>query len=751
MRVYLASADVVTPQALEIMGKVKTDVLGDMDLEFSTLSPGDSIPPRATVFAMGKYARRGQERVVVCPSVGQIVTRADIVTRLTQAFKLLVTPPELPEFEYTVLRTKSILLENLRGIEGREVMADIETSGDVEFDLPHPSRIITISFTFGDMNYVIPEELCQDAEVYEAWCRFMEHNFIMFVNGKFDLKYFPDSDANFAFDPQLAHYALYPAAGEHGLKPVTKKLFGFDDWDAETKQYRGTATYTEYEKFEDGSWHDARKYTIGSGFERIPRDILYKYGAYDVYASWLWANAMRDDLRYNEEAQQVFWKRMELSELFRKAEMKGFTIDVEYLTELRTILSAERVVQCAQLDEIAGVKLNPNSPAQVIAWFEEQGYPLPKFKVKSGKEKGKMKVSSSKEAMEKVLESGEYSEQCEQFAKTLLEIRGLTKNIGTYCDGFLERAHGSQIHTTFNLTGPITGRLANNGAGIMTIPRDEKLRRMVVPSGPGRVLVKPDYGQLEMRIVAALSGDERFIKAFQPGMPDFFVSMIPEVFPDADLTGYTVAMLKKSQWRTDIKPFSHGLNYGRGYRAIAKELKMDEQDAYRIASNYLGPEGEGLNAWQTEVKRKAVEGEDIVTPYGFHLQSELVTRQNRNAVENSALSFLPQSMGNDICLAAALRIAPQLESYDAWIVATIHDQIIVDAPIEYAKLIGELMEREMLAEGTNQFGDLLVMEAEPEYGFNWAEKMDPKQWDEWLTENFVSQQSLDTRIQVPVG
>jgi hypothetical protein len=107
-------------------------------------------------------------------------------------------------------------------------------------------------------------------------------------------------------------------------------------------------------------------------------------------------------------------------------------------------------------------------------------------------------------------------------------------------------------------------------------------------------------------------------------------------------------------------------------------------------------------------------------------------------------------MGNDICLAAALRIAPQLEPYDAWIVATIHDQIIVDAPIEYAKLIGLMMEREMLQEGTNCFGDLLVMEAEPEYGFSWAEKMDPQQWDEWMKRH-TAMTTLDTRTKVSVG
>jgi DNA polymerase-1 len=733
VKVYLSSADVITPQAMDIMKSIKADTLGDFPLEFAPVR--DNLPPRATVFAMGKYARQGQERVVVAPTVGQIVTRADIVSRLGQAFKLLAQPPELPEFEWKMIVDKGFT-KALLECEDADVMCDIETSGDVDFDLPEPSRIITISFTFGETCYVIPEELCQDKDVYEAWCRFQERNNIMYVNGKFDLKYFPDSKVNFVFDPQLAHFALYPAAGEHGLKPVTKKLFGFDDWDELTKQYRGKATYDSYEKFEDGSWHDARSYSGGSGFERIPRAMLYEYAAFDVYAGWHWACAMRDDLLHDEDAKRVFKKRMKLSKLFMNAELKGFTIDRKYLEELRVILEAEAEVLWAELNEIAGQKLNPNSHVQVKKWFVENDHELPKQKVTSGKNKGRMMPSSNEDSMKIVIESGEYNERSVAFAHKLLECRGNTKNLGTYVNGFLDRAHGDTIHTTFNLTGPITGRLANNGAGIMTIPRDEKLRRMVIPSGKGRVLVKPDYGQLEMRIVAALSQDERFIAAFQPGMPDFFVSMMPTVFPDIDFSNMTPAEMKKSKLRGDIKPFSHGLNYGRGPEAIAKELKMAPERAREIAANYLGPADRGLAAWQAEVKRKAVEGEDLVTPYGFHLQSELVTRKNRNAVENSALSFLPQSTGNDICLEAALRIAPQLEQYDAWIVATIHDQIIVDSPIEHAKAVGEMMEREMLQEGKNVFGDLLVMEAEPEYGFNWSEKLEPAQWDQWLQENW---------------
>ena len=96
----MSSQDVVTPQCLEIMAKVKNDTIPDVELDFAPVN--DNLPPNAVVFAMGAYKRQGTERVVPAPSVAQTVTKADIITRLGTAFRLLVDPPELPEFEYVV-------------------------------------------------------------------------------------------------------------------------------------------------------------------------------------------------------------------------------------------------------------------------------------------------------------------------------------------------------------------------------------------------------------------------------------------------------------------------------------------------------------------------------------------------------------------------------------------------------------------------------------------------------------------------
>lgn len=729
-RAYIASDVEITGNAMKVLQETKNLSIPDYELQFAFWEPGK--PAGVPVLSLGTPAMDIPNRTVIAPSVAQLVTKADALTRMGYAFKLLVDPPVLPEMHYRVLDTVDSAVSILRGTCGLILAVDIELSGVVDEDLVESGKIISLSFTAGDMNYVLSEEVLQDAKVRSALGWLISHNLLVAHNAKFDLKYlehWAEAKANLYFDTLLASYALFPASGEHGLKALARRYFGAPDWDSANKVYLKGAQYEHSQKNNDGSWASARKYPVGSGYERIPRAMLYEYNAADTYWTWNLYELLSGYVKNDSDVESVLKRRHAISSMFMDVERRGFTIDIAYLENLRAELEADKVRLQAELCQVAGREINPNSPVQVKAWFAETDKVLPGRKDSAGK----VKPSSSEDALKEVIEKGAYSDRSIDFAKKLLECRSNTKNLGTYVNGFLDRAHGKTIFPTFNISGPITGRLANRGAGIMTIPRDERLRRMVVPSEQGRVLVKPDYGQLEMRIVAALSGDKRFIAAFQPGMPDFFTTMLPEVFPDVDFSSMTKS--EKAPYRTQVKPFSHGLNYGRGYEAIAKALEMPLDEALRIATNYLGPKDEGLAAWQTEVKRKAVEGEPLVTPYGFHLQSEIVTSRNRSNVENSALSFLPQSTGNDICLGAALRIHEWLHEYDAWIVATIHDQIICDVPIPYAKEVGERMEAEMVQEGRNVFGDLLVFEAAPEYGFNWAEKMEPEEWDAWLEEN----------------
>ena len=489
MRVYLSSADVVTPQCLEILSRVKNDTIPNIELEFSKIV-GEELPPNATVFAMGSYARRGDERVVPAPSVAQCLTKPDILTRLGTAFRLLATPPELPEFEYTVIEDMVDAMEFLNSIaDYPKVVVDIETSGDISVDEAEPRRIISIAITAGGMSYVFPEELCTDTAFYFDFCAFMERNGIIAVNGKFDLKYFPDSKVRFVRDTQLAHYALFPAAGQHDLKNTTKKYFGFEDWDEATKQYTKKATYEEaWRDEETGARADARSYSAGSGYERIPRDLLYRYNAFDVYATWHWDVLMEEYLADDPDSQRVLELLMKLSDMFMGVEKRGIRLDIPYLEELSGILTKEKAEAEAKLNEIAEQAINPRSPKQVKEWFEAHGVNL----------KG-----TAEGVLNDFLDGEEHESQEADFARQILVCRDYTKQLGTYVDGYRNQADANGIvRPGYKLTASTTGRLGGQGASMLTLPRDKRLKKMVLPFQDNHFVVGADLSQAELRVMA---------------------------------------------------------------------------------------------------------------------------------------------------------------------------------------------------------------------------------------------------------
>lgn len=719
MRAYLSSTDVVTPSCLEILSSVKQSTIPDVDIEFSQLVMGSALPPNATVFALGTYKRQGDERVVPVPSVAQIMSKPDIVTRLKTAFRLLVSPPELPEFEYTVIYDVAGAIESVAGISDQpKIVVDIETSGDISVDQPDPWRIISTAITAGGMAYTFAEEVCQDRLFYEEFCRFMERNGMIAVNGKFDLSYFPDSKVRFVRDTQLAHYALFPAAGAHGLKDVTKKYFGFEDWDYESAKYTKRAKYDTYEKFEDGSWHDAREYSAGSGYERIPRDILYRYNAFDVYATWHWDVLMEAYLADDPDAQRTLDLLMKLSDLFMGVEKRGIRLDIPYLEELSKVMGAEFVEAKAKLNEIAEVPINPNSPVQVKKWFASHGVALPKRR----NSKGMMAESTSEDALTEFLEGEEHESQEADFVKQLLVCRDYNKMLGTYVDGYRNQADENGIvYPGYKLAASTTGRLGGQGASMLTIPRDKRLKKMVIARNPREVVVGADLSQAELRVMACESLDEWLIAAFQPGAGDFFDILLTEAYPTQDWVDLHAAVSNHTadekhanyynNKRASMKGVVYGVSFNRQVPAISKALKISMGEAQKLVDAFVRP-GSMFAMWREDITERALSGESIVTRFGRHFQSELITKKNKQSVINSALAFTSQSTANDICLSAALAIDPQLPAYGAHLMGTVHDAIYSSVPRDETDLVGELLVRELAAAGHAVYGDLVPFDAE---------------------------------------
>ena len=724
MRAFLAtSEDGLNEKVLSVLQEAKGLSVSETEIDFSfDLS---KVSPKSTVFSLGNdYMPQGDERVVYAPSPAQILSKPDILTRLGNAFRLLTAPPKLPPMIHRVVRS----VKDLPDWTTKQVVLDIETSGDVDKDLPGYNRVISVALYDGrSMVYVIPEEVVPSARDYLN--SIISLNTVITVNGKFDLKYFEEEPTDH-FDVQLASYSLFPAAGEHGLKPLAKNIFGADDWDEPAKKYTGKKKYKEAGTGEDGSWWDAREYSGGSGYERIPRGMLYEYNAYDVYWTWHLKNWAEELLAESPESTRVFNFLMKLSAMFLRAEKRGLTYDIQHLAALEVELQYEYEAELAKFHEIAGSKVNPKSPKQVLDWFEARGRALPKRRAKqklpNGSTRNVMKPSSSEDALTEVIESeGTYSDVQKAFAEQLIVVRYYVKMLGTYVTGYLNQMHGNRGFPTLKLFASITGRLGGGGPSPLTLPREKRLKQMVIASGPNRRIATADLSQAELRVMALESGDEWLIQAFQPEAGDFFDILLAQAYPDKDWhqMHFNPKDEEEAEWynnmRAAMKGVVYGASFARGVPAIAKSLKISIAEAQKLYDGFIRP-GSTFDLWRKEIERKALAGEEIVTVYGRHFQSELITSKNADTVTRSALSFTSQSTANDLCLDAALAIEPQLAQYDAWLLTTLHDAIYVDAPEEHAETVARLIAHEMQQAGVRAYGTRVLFKSDGGVGQDMA-------------------------------
>jgi DNA polymerase-1 len=332
---------------------------------------------------------------------------------------------------------------------------------------------------------------------------------------------------------------------------------------------------------------------------------------------------------------------------------------------------------------------------------------------------------TDKDIMAELIETQDGTEEQLAFAQQLMVCRDITKQLGTYVDGYRHQADASgRVYPGYKLIASTTGRLGGQGASMLTIPRDKRLKRMVI-ADPGEVVIGADASQMELRIMACESMDPWLIAAFQPGAGDFFDLLLGQAYPDidwialhAEVDGHTASEAEANFYnnaRASIKGTVYGVSFGRQTKAIAAALKIPMAEAQTLVDAFIRP-GSPFSAWREEISHRAVTGGSIVTRFGRHFQSELVTRRNRQSVINSALSFTSQSTGNDICLLATLEATPQLASYQAHLMGTVHDAIYTSGPEANKDVIGKLLTDCLAWAGREVYGDIVPFVAKWGYG-----------------------------------
>ena len=392
-----------------------------------------------------------------------------------------------------------------------------------------------------------------------------------------------------------------------------------------------------------------------------------------------------------------------LCEVLSEMEKAGFYVDRKALYDFGESLNGDIARLQESIWQHAGHAFNINSPKQLgEVLFEELMLP-------SGK-KTKTGWSTNVDVLEKLRSKHPIVDE-------ILEYRTLTKLKSTYADGLLKViGPDGRIHSSFQMTVTATGRLSSTEPNLQNIPVRKKLgaeiRKMFV-AGPGMVLVDADYSQIELRLLAHISGDEAMREAFVSG-EDFHTVTASRVFgvPIAEVTPLM---------RSRAKAVNFGIVYGISAFSLAQDIGVFPNEAKAYMDAYLD-KYHGVRDYMKHIVAKAKEDGYVATLFGRRRWLPELKSSNfnvRSFGERVALNMPVQGTAADVIKLAMVNVHRRLreEKLQARLILQVHDELIVECPESEAETVQKLLAEEM----ENAVHLSVPLTADAHIGHSWAE------------------------------
>ena len=405
-----------------------------------------------------------------------------------------------------------------------------------------------------------------------------------------------------------------------------------------------------------------------------------------------------EDLFYNIE--------MPLVPVLAEMEMTGVRLDTDALAETSKVLT-ERMHQIEQnIYGLAGHEFNIASPKQVgeVLFGEMKIVEKPK-KTKTGQ------YVTSEEVLQQLRSKAPIVDH-------ILEHRGLKKLLGTYVDALpkLINPRTGHIHTTFNQAVTATGRLSSSNPNLQNIPvRGEdgkEIRKCFIPE-PGQLFFSADYSQIELRVMAHLSGDENMIEAFREGY-DIHAATAARIYKE------DINSVSRDQ-RTKAKRANFGIIYGITVFGLAERLDISRDEAKQLIEGYFNT-FPGVHAYMEKAKETAREHGYAET--FFHRRRYLpdITSHNatvRNFAERNAINAPIQGSAADIIKIAMVRIYErfQRERIRSKMILQVHDELNFSVLPEEKERVEKIVIEEM----QNAYPLHVPLVADSGWGENWLE------------------------------
>lgn len=419
--------------------------------------------------------------------------------------------------------------------------------------------------------------------------------------------------------------------------------------------------------------------------------------------------ALRDVLekRLKEQGSLHLYQDLELpiAGVLARCEEAGFLVDKKGIADFGNTLLLQMQSEEEEIYRLAGKKLNLNSPKQLGALlFEELKLTAPGIKrTKSG-------YSTNAETLEKLRGT-------HPIISLILDYRQLSKLRSTYTEGLLKVAdEKGRVHTTFTQTVTATGRLSSVEPNLQNIPvRTElgrELRRFFV-APQGKKLIDADYSQIELRLLACISGDQNMINAFQNGV-DIHTVTASQVFgvPPEAVT---------PEMRKSAKAVNFGIVYGISAFSLSEDLGVTRAEADDYIKSYFRTYP-GIERYLSETVERA-KREGYVTTLSGRRRSipELTSGKGmlKKFGERVAMNSPIQGTAADIIKKAMIRVdrALQKAALDARLILQVHDELIVECSKKDVSAAAEILRREM--EGVMQLAVPLTVELN--IGDSWYE------------------------------
>ncbi|OAI88113.1 DNA polymerase I [Pseudomonas putida] len=461
-----------------------------------------------------------------------------------------------------------------------------------------------------------------------------------------------------AFDTMLESYVLNSTAIRHDMDSLAKK-------------------YLDYStvKFEDIAGKGAKQVT----FDKIHLDKAGPYAAEDADVTLRLHQTLFAQLQAIPSLASVLTDiEMPLVPVLARIERQGALVDPELLRLQSQELGDKMVELEREAIELAGEPFNLGSPRQLGAiLYDKFGLPVLKKTAKG-------QPSTAEEVLDELAEEGY------PLPRVLMQYRSLSKLKSTYTDRLPEQINPrtQRIHTSYGQAVAATGRLSSSDPNLQNIPartaEGRRIRQAFI-APPGYKLLAADYSQIELRIMAHLSGDEGLMNAFRNGL-DVHTATAAEVFNVA-LDQVT------SDQRRSAKAINFGLIYGMGAKKLGKDIGVETKQAKAYIDAYFA-RYPGVRQYMDSTRKLAAEQGFVETLFGRRLYLPAINSSRpmeRAGAERTAINAPMQGTAADIIKRAMVAVDNWLESsgLDARVILQVHDELVLEVREDLVEQVRE--------------------------------------------------------------